>query len=379
MNAQSSDDTTSSSSESSSDSSETKTYGIKYNNISKKNEIWQLNEDGSEELLKSFEFPSGAWVVEKSYVDEKTGKLYLWDSGGSECAGQPGFIKVDGGCRLFGDDEKGFVTYDPKTNAIETGIKKGYKTGYQKTFTSVFALDDLISEQENGEIHIGENSLVTVEKDGMQLLYATNANGDQIDINIKKGTDLLVDGKSVTQALKDIDTNKTNIAKNADDIAANKTKIAKNADDIDTNKTNIAKNADNIATNKTNIATNTTNIATNKTNIETNALGIANNSVQIDNLAALVNSNVNRIEGLETLTGLMRNEYRTGIASSIALSQIQYASDGLSIGVGHGKFKDKDEMAVGIGYGGQFNEKVGYQIKFGSSGDSTGFGFTMRF
>jgi hypothetical protein len=381
MNAQSSDDTTSSSSESSSDSTETKTYGLKYNNITKKNEIWQLNEDGSEELLKSFEFPSGnnAWDAEKSYVDEKTGKLYLWDSGGSECAGQPGFIKVDGGCRLFGDDEKGFVTYDPKTNAIETGIKKGYKTGYQKTFTSVFALDDLISEQENGEIHIGENSLVTVEKDGMQLLYATNANGDQIDINIKKGTDLLVDGKSVTQALKDIDTNKTNIAKNADDIDTNKTNIAKNADDIDTNKTNIAKNADNIAANKTNIATNTTNIATNKTNIETNALGIANNSVQIDNLAALVNSNVNRIEGLETLTGLMRNEYRTGIASSIALSQIQYASDGLSIGVGHGKFKDKDEMAVGIGYGGQFNEKVGYQIKFGSSGDSTGFGFTMRF
>ena len=394
VNAQSSDDTTtsdditSSSNESSSGENETKTYGIKYNNISKKNEIWQLNEDGSEELLKSFEFPSGnnAWDAEKSYVDEKTGKLYLWDSGGSECAGQPGFIKVDGGCRLFGDDEKGFVTYDPKTNAIETGIKKGYNSGYQKTFTSVFALDDLISEQENGEIHIGENSLVTVEKDGMQLLYATNANGDQIDINIKKGTDLLVDGKSVTQALKDIDTNKTNIAKNADDIDTNKTNIAKNADDIAANKTNIAKNADdidtnktNIATNKTNIATNTTNIATNKTNIETNALGIANNSVQIDNLAALVNSNVNRIEGLETLTGLMRNEYRTGIASSIALSQIQYASDGLSIGVGHGKFKDKDEMAVGIGYGGQFNEKVGYQIKFGSSGDSTGFGFTMRF
>ena len=216
----------------------------------------------------------------------------------------------------------------------------------------------LISEEENGEIHIGENSLVTVEKDGVQLLYATDANGDQIDINIKKGTDLLVDGKSVTQALKDIDTNKTNIAKNADDIATNKT---------------------NIATNATNIATNATNIAINKTNIETNALGIANNSVRIDNLAALVNSNVNRIEGLETLTGLMRNEYRTGIASSIALSQIQYASDGLSIGVGHGKFKDKDEMAVGIGYGGQFNEKVGYQIKFGSSGDSTGFGFTMRF
>jgi len=202
----------------------------------------------------------------------------------------------------------------------------------------------LISEEENGEIHIGENSLVTVEKDGVQLLYATDANDEQIDINIKAGTDLLVDGKSVTQALTDIATNKTNIA-----------------------------------TNTTNIASNATGIATNKTNIATNTIGIANNVVRLDNLAALAASNTSRVEGLETLTGLMQNEYRSGIASSIALSQIQYAASGFSIGVGHGEFKNKDEMAVGIGYGGQFNEDVGFQFQFGTSGDSTGFGFTVNF
>ena len=417
------------------------TYGVKYNPTTKKNEIYRAKDDGTETFLIDFRFPTNGWTPGLSFSDPKTGKLYLWaSSAGNVCD-----LDDEGNesnCRPITDDEKGYVVYDPATNTIEQGVKKGYIDGYQKTFQSVLVMDDLIknatngtgndisvigsnelvdddstvlianstdtdgdaitvigsnevvgangntliSEEENGEIHIGENSLVTVEKDGVQLLYATDANGDQIDINIKKGTDLLVDGKSVTQALKDIDTNKTNIAKNADDIATNKTNIAKNADDIATNKTNIAKNADDIATNKTNIATNATNIstnatniATNKSNIETNALGIANNSLRIDNLAALVNSNVNRIEGLETLTGLMRNEYRTGIASSIALSQIQYASDGFSIGVGHGEFKDKDEMAVGIGYGGQFNEKVGYQFQFGSSGDSTGFGFTIRF
>ena len=390
VNAQSSDDTTtsddtaSSSSESSSGGTETRTYGIKYNPDKGKNEIWLAKDDGTEEFLIDFQFPTNSWVPSNSFADTTTGKLYLWQGGGQKCienCGRVDEVRVD-----LPEEEKGFVVYDPATNTIEIGVKKGYKDGYQKTFQSVFSLDDLIREEDTGEIHIGENSLVTVEKDGVQLLYATDANGDQIDINIKKGTDLLVDGKSVTQALKDIDTNKTNIAKNADDIKTNKTNIAKNADDIATNKTNIAKNADDIATNKTNIATNATNIgtnatniATNKSNIETNALGIANNSVRIDNLAALVNSNVNRIEGLETLTGLMRNEYRTGIASSIALSQIQYASDGFSIGVGHGEFKDKDEMAVGIGYGGKFNEKVGYQFQFGSSGDSTGFGFTIRF
>ena len=244
----------------------------------------------------------------------------------------------------------------------------------------------LISEEENGEIHIGENSLVTVEKDGVQLLYATDANDEQIDINIKAGTDLLVDGKSVTQALTDIATNKTNIATNATGIATNKTNIATNTTNIATNATGIATNKTNIATNTTNIATNTagiatnkTNIATNTTNIATNATGIANNVVRLDNLAALAASNTSRVEGLETLTGLMQNEYRSGIASSIALSQIQYAASGFSIGVGHGEFKNKDEMAVGIGYGGQFNEDVGFQFQFGTSGDSTGFGFTVNF
>jgi len=405
------------------------TYGVKYNPTSQKNEIYRANDDGTETFLIDFGFPSGGWVPGNSFADAKTGKLYLWDAGGGP-NGVPS------------DEEKGFVVYDPATNTIEKGVKKGYKDGYQKTFQSVLKIDDLIkndtnttgndisvigsnelvddestvlignstdtdgdaitvigsnelvgengntliSEEENGEIHIGENSLVTVEKDGVQLLYATDANGDQIDINIKKGTDLLVDGKSVTQAIADVATNKTNIATNTTNIATNTTGIATNKTNIATNTTNIATNTAGIATNKTNIATNTTNIATNatgiatnKTNIATNTTGIANNVVRLDNLAALAASNASRVEGLETLTGLMQNEYRSGIASSIALSQIQYAASGFSIGVGHGEFKNKDEMAVGIGYGGQFNEDVGFQFQFGTSGDSTGFGFTVNF
>ena len=231
------------SSEESSQSNDAITYGVKYNPTTNKNEIYRANDDGTETFLIAFEFPSGGWVPANSFADAKTGKLFLWDSGGGP-NGVPS------------DEDKGFVVYDPATNTIEKGVKKGYKDVYQKTFQSVLKIDDLIqnstatdgdaisvigsnevvgangntliSEEENGEIHIGENSLVTVEKDGVQLLYATDANGDQIDINIKKGTDLLVDGKSVTQALNDIDTNKTNIAKNADDIATNKTNIAKN-------------------------------------------------------------------------------------------------------------------------------------------------------
>jgi hypothetical protein len=160
---------------------------------------------------------------------------------------------------------------------------------------------------------------------------------------------------------------------------ANTNNISSNSSTIATNAAGIATNKTNIATNTTNIATNAAGIATNKTNIASNTAGIANNVVRLDNLAALTASNASRVEGLETLTGLMQNEYRSGIASSIALSQIQYAASGFSIGVGHGEFKNKDEMAVGIGYGGQFNEDVGFQFQFGTSGDSTGFGFTVNF
>ena len=310
------------------DAQEAITYGVKFNGESNKNEIYIANDDGTETFLIDFEFPSGGWSPGNSFSDSKTGKLYLWDAGGNQVS----------------DELKGFVVYDPATNTIERGVKKGYKDGYQKTFQSVFALDDLISEETNGEIHIGENSLVTIEQDGKQQLYATDANGDQIDINIKKGSDLLVDGKSVSQAITDVATNKTNIA-----------------------------------TNTTNIATNKTSIATNTTNITTNTQAIASLGTRVDGLTNLVNTFDQRITDLQSLTGTMMSEYRSGIASSVALSQIRYASKGFSIGVGQGEFKDKDEMAVGIGYGGEFNDRVGYQFQFGSSGDTSGFGFTITF
>ena len=337
--------------------------GVKYNNVSEKNEVYSIDPStGQSTLLVDFAFPSGYWQPSASFLDSYNGNLYMKDSDGDLVQFNP----LDNSVTFIDVVDTDFqsVFQTPwigkdlifKNAASETQVgdaNNGITISNSSKDTEIKDSDGktIIKTTAEGETHIGENSLVTVETDGVQLLYATDANGDQIDINIKKGTDLLVDGKSVTQAIADVATNKTNIA---------------------TNTTNIATNTAGIATNKTNIATNTTNIAT-------NTAGIANNVVRLDNLGALGASNANRVEGLETLTGLMQNEYRSGIASSIALSQIQYAASGFSIGVGHGEFKNKDEMAVGIGYGGQFNDDVGYQFQFGSSGDSTGFGFTVRF
>ena len=74
-----------------------------------------------------------------------------------------------------------------------------------------------LEKKADGSVHIGENSLVTQEVNGVQQLYATDANGDQIDINIKSGTNLLVDGINVTSPSgggSAVSTNTSNIAAN---------------------------------------------------------------------------------------------------------------------------------------------------------------------
>jgi hypothetical protein len=363
---------------------ETATYGVKYNSTDLKNEVWRANDDGSETLLKQFVFPSGGWITAKSFADDKTGKLFLWDS----AAG-------------LSDSEKGFVVYDPATNSITTGVKEGYQDGYQATFQSVLKIDDLImndvdtsgdatsvigsdqligasgssiiasgtdstdgtattvigsndivgadgdtliSKESDGSIHIGEDSLVTIEEAGVQQLYATDANGDSIDINIKEGTDLLLNGVSVSNSLGGITTNATNISTNTAGIA--------------TNSTSISTNTAGITTNATNISTNTAGIATNSTSISTNTAGIATNAAVIENL---------------------RSSYSSAIASTVAMGQVEIADEGFSIGIGHGTFNGENALGYGLGYGGQFKNGSRFKLRASKSGDANGVGITISF
>ena len=293
-------------------------------NFDKKNGngIYEVSDDGSEYTLVrdiDFGFPEDSTIV-----DNANGKIYFRRS--TDPIPDP-------------DNPEYFISYQ-------------YYVMYDvatDTFTGEYG-DDLF----NGFEQLGFD--VTFEELENAFLYSAISS---TSVTATANTNNISSNSST------IATNAAGIATNKTNIATNTTNIATNAAGIATNKTNIATNTTNIATNAAGIATNKTNIATNTTNIATNTAGIANNVVRLDNLAALAASNTSRIEGLETLTGLMQNEYRSGIASSIALSQIQYAASGFSIGVGHGEFKNKDEMAVGIGYGGQFNEDVGFQFQFG--------------
>ena len=73
----------------------------------------------------------------------------------------------------------------------------------------------LIRAEASGEIHIGRNSLITKEEDGVQKLYAKDGDGKSIPIDITNGTDLLINGKSVQGQ---IDENKRLINQNTDNI-----------------------------------------------------------------------------------------------------------------------------------------------------------------
>ena len=53
-------------------------------------------------------------------------------------------------------------------------------------------------------IHIGENSLVTDEVDGVQQLYATDGSGKTIDIDITKGSRLLINGRDVEKSIDNV-------------------------------------------------------------------------------------------------------------------------------------------------------------------------------
>ena len=65
--------------------------------------------------------------------------------------------------------------------------------------------DNLIKRQDDGTIHIGKNSLITTneEKNGVQPLYATDAAGKRIPIDIQ-GSRLLINGRDVEQSINNV-------------------------------------------------------------------------------------------------------------------------------------------------------------------------------
>ena len=271
------------------------------------------------------------------------------------------------GTSCSGTSDKDYVSLGGEgTEAIATINDEGLSVGGK----SIVSRKTNVSGEE--ELHIGENSLVTVESAGVQKLYATDANGDSIPINITNGSDIQINGVSIqgrlnTKAAKigtnaaGITTNAKGISTNAAGIATNASGIATNAADIKTNAKGISTNAAAIKVNATDIKANTKRINTNTegintnaagikinaSNIRSNAKGIRINSQAINTNAVGINRNSMAIQDNRNDINKLRTDVRSlgsGIAGatalSAALSSLPTTSDDapLSCGLGSGGY-----------------------------------------
>jgi|GEM_PF-2700807 len=212
----------------------------------------------------------------------------------------------------------------------------------------------------NTTITAGSSSLSVDAFNGIQLSNA-KLSGIQAGLLDETSTEVVVGAQLYT-------TN-TNVSTNTNDIATNRTNIATNTANITTNTNDIATNRTNIATNTANITTNTNDIAANKTKIASNSAAIALNTSEILNLRSDMNS---KFENIDHKLDSQKNEYRAGIASLAAMSNIPNVSgQTFSVGFGIGQFRDQSAIAAGANW--NLNEKVATKLSLGfSDSDFTG-------
>ena len=151
-------------------------YGVMWDNVSSKHELYSINLlTGVTDLKQQFAFPSGNWTPTTSFMDSYNGKYYLKDSNNV------------------------FMIYDTVTDTISQSAS--FDSDFQAIYPTTWSGKNVIKVTSDGATHIGENSLVTIESGGRQQLYATNSSGNRIDINIPSGTNLLVDGVDVMDSI----------------------------------------------------------------------------------------------------------------------------------------------------------------------------------
>jgi len=317
-------------------------YGVTYNPSIAKNEIWAIYDNNTEEKIIDFAFPSGGWQSSASFAEQDTGKLWLKDASGSYVVFDPEtngievitfgsqsyqasfpVAYIDSVIKTSTNSDGELVTQVGTSELVDSDGDSLISSSVNSSGTLVTQIgsnelvnasgDAMISTQinEDGveEIHIGENSLITMESGGVQQLWAEDASGNAIDINIKQGTNLLINGSNIA----------------------------------------------------TGISTNTANIATNTGNIATNTANIANLNNRVDNLYSEMNN------------------YSQGIADAIAMSQFDLSQPGFNIGVGVGRFQNETRPAIGFGYGKVLSNGKSINLRFSTTSDNQGLGFSMNF
>jgi hypothetical protein len=162
---------------------------------------------GAKTALKSFTSPYGT-CAGCSFIDEYGGKFYIGGANGFAIYdisnNSVSYLAKDGGTLLYrqmawsGDDvisatsDEAEIKIDEANNTVNID-NAAISDGDGK---------NIIAVKNDGAVHIGENSLVTVERNGRQYLYGTDASGSMIDLDIMAGSDFRIHGISVLDSLR---------------------------------------------------------------------------------------------------------------------------------------------------------------------------------
>ena len=199
------------------------------------NRIYTIDSStGSTKLRTTRLFQENSWSSVSSYVDDTTGNIVFSTGSGTL---ETYDLEKDS-WSIIGKDWKEDFQATFKKPSI-TGNTDGSTSVGQGDSTIIIDSngrslltgggENLIGSKEGGEIHIGVNSLITVEEDGRQKLYAKDVDGNAIPIDITEGSDLLINGTSVMGSIeenaKDIETNRKNISTNTGNIETNRKNI----------------------------------------------------------------------------------------------------------------------------------------------------------
>ena len=89
------------------------------------------------------------------------------------------------------------ISVDQQAEALTLVLNGSYERNAIDTIQSTGIAGIAYRDPATGAVHIGENSLITNEVGGVQELYAQDGAATPININVTKGSDLLVNGVSV--------------------------------------------------------------------------------------------------------------------------------------------------------------------------------------
>ena len=165
-------------------------YVTNYNSTTNNYELYKSTSSGNSQKLellttlsKSEGDMSGGWF------DASQSKFYF-----AEYDDSSGYSAPTGKTKI----------YDLNSNTWSLVTLNNDSPDADPHFSSLTFSSSVVTEENNGTISIGENSLKLKETGTTQEMWATNSSGSIAPINITNGTKLLINGRDVEQSIDNV-------------------------------------------------------------------------------------------------------------------------------------------------------------------------------